>query len=232
MKLRKPQENLLILAMTLTGLLFSAPGCGKKSNSLSEGLSMQVAPDTAIVVPGKSSSCNDLHEAKLNPTAGINQSVGPYRLYFPRFRFKWNGSESENAPTGAGTTLYIAAMRFTVNSPSINGGADFKYEFDTAEIEALFGQPGGKIDGSNNNFFQILSDQNSVGSSGTDNQNDRSFASYPTCGLAIGGIPIDEKETPNFKASGKITIIGYIVNADYTQRPVKIQAPAKLQYFK
>ncbi len=177
-------------------------------------VSIQIVPETALLVPGAGPNCQDLAESIVDRS----DSIPPYSINFASFRLRWTSTTED---------LYVSEIR--VRTPEGDPNIDnYEYSITGDELDVMLGLSGGRVPaalttvncdgGSIEGCREILSDDN---------------ATKPVplieCGLRFGGIDIPDIDD-RFITSATVTIIGFSVNLeDNTQRPQRDTVNIKLQ---
>lgn len=193
-----------------TACLMVLPTCGKKK--VDSSLTIALSPDNSFILPGETSNCKDYFLYEESPENGLSQSVQPFRVNFPSFKFFWDSTK----------ILVIAQLKLTIRHPSISGG---KYECKLTgdELNTLLAYPQGKIPGKAPGAKAVEMDS-SVQST---------RVGYPVCGFDCGGIQLNDN-VGSFKAKAELEAIGYSYTSDGSapQEPVKTVITPTVEYFK
>ena len=172
------------MRMRLAGSLLLAvlvSGCGGKKN-YGEFLELQIIPNQTIVGPGPTKSCADKTTEKVTGFPVFRSVQGPL-INFNNFKLHW---------THETDTLYVSAIRVTVEGAGITNGKD-TIQLSPDEIDSLLGRASGTVLPKT----ELESNDESV------------KGGYAACGLIVGGLKLSEgNATRSFKARVTIDVIG------------------------
>lgn len=187
------------LYFAVATVLLSGLSCSKKNDPGAE-IAISVSPESALIVPGKGSSCVARAAAKADSSVPANDIEGN-RVTFSRFSLQWRSPDK----------LTVASIKAKVFSAGISGATGtegLEITLDEAEIAALLGLTNLTID-----YLSPYVTDNPDLARTVDSTATKSGTPYAACGLQLGGLD-SIKGFNTYSARIKIELEGFATNCD------------------
>jgi hypothetical protein len=199
---KKFPKRLLTITLMSVALI---SGCGAKED-LGKDIYIDAHPDDALIALGPVSTCLD-RASFLKGGTSLSSSAKGYVMVFNRFTLQWKSTD----------TLFIKAMRITVNGSGIKGGT-YSTTLGNDEVSALLARDQAII-----KVPETIISSDDVS---------RKNTGYSSCGLVVGSIPLaNDDQTTEFRARVTIEIIGTAEDTSLNDRFIRQRTTTTAHFY-